>query len=690
MSLELKEYFANRVFKRGAAKLSPFWSILLVGSERGNPEQMEGDPQVAFKKIALSNHPSGPLDEDTDRILREGARTCRRWAVTMTTLAGSGHPAGSLSSMEMYLMVYAFSDVTPDNACGFDRDFVVVSHGHTSPGAYAALAWLGFFTPEEAVAHFRQVGSPFQGHVERELPGIDWGTGNLGQGLSAAVGFALAQKARDHDGHVYVLMGDGEQVKGQLAESRRIAVKEELSSVTALVDLNGIQISGSTKSVMAADIEALWSADGWKVLSCDGHDLQSLFDALQEARGSDRPTVILCRTLMGKGVSFMEGIADYHGKAAAGDLFLQAMTELGGNGQWMEELRELRKASRPEGRHLTSYPIYLEMGEPRTYGPEKKTDNRSAFGAALADVGGLNCGVPGRTPLLVFDCDLAGSVKVDAFASRCPQTFIETGIQEHATATVAGAASTAGVISLWADFGVFGLAEAYNQQRLNDINGTNLKLALTHVGLDVGEDGKTHQCIDYIGLLRNTFGWKLIVPADPNQTDRATRWALTNWGNICLSMGRSKLPVLTDEDGNPLFAGDYRFRYGAIDVVRHGKDVTLLACGHMVHRALQARELLAQEGLSARVCHAATPLHIDDGDLLAAAETGAVVTVEDHNVNSGLGSIVATRLLQLGRPVAFRSLGVTRYGDSGPSDEVFTAMGLSDAHIARAVLDLLR
>ena len=650
---------------------------------------MEGDPQVAFKKIALSTHPAGPLGETTLQILRDGATTCRRWAVTMTTLAGSGHPAGSLSSLDMCLMAYSVADLTPDNSSGLDRDYVVISHGHTSPGTYACLAWLGFFDPEEAVAHFRQAGSPYQGHVERELPGVDWGTGNLGQGLSAAVGLALAQRARGHEGRVFTLMGDGEQVKGQHAEARRIAVKEGLSSLTALIDMNGIQISGTTESVMAADVEALWRVDGWQVLHCDGHDFQVLFDALCEARESDRPTVILCRTVMGKGVSFMEGIADYHGKAATGELYLQAMAELGGDGHDLEALRQRRKEARPCGRRLTNYPIYLETGEPREYGADKSTDNRSAFGTALTDVGRLNCGVAGRTPLLVFDCDLAGSVKVDGFAAACPQFFVETGIQEHATATVAGAASAAGVVPLWAGFGVFGLSEAYNQQRLNDINGTNVKIALTHVGLDVGEDGKTHQAIDYIGLLRNTFGWKLVVPADPNQTDRATRWALSTWGNVALAMGRSKLPVVTDEEGNPFFAGPYRFRYGAIDVIRPGKDVTLLACGHMVHRALLAREILAGQGISARVCHAATPLHMDEADLLEAASTGALVTVEDHNVNSGLGAIAALRLMHLRCTPRVQALGVPCYGESGTADAVLAAMGLDVDSIARAVADLV-
>jgi transketolase len=224
----------------------------------------------------------------------------------MVSLADSGHPAGSLSSTEMYLAVYGVADLTPKNCSDVDRDYVSISHGHTSPGAYAALAEWGFFSSMDAVAHFRQCGSPFQGHVERDVPGIDWGSGNLGQGLSAGVGFALAQKARKNGRRTYVLMGDGGQTKGQSAEARRIAVKENLTNLTALVDWNNIQISGTLESVMPADIPALWRADGWNVLECDGHSFRELYAALRLGTSGDRPTVILCRTVMGRGVSFME------------------------------------------------------------------------------------------------------------------------------------------------------------------------------------------------------------------------------------------------------------------------------------------------------------------------------------------------------------------------------------------------
>lgn len=640
------------------------------------------------KTISLSGFPVEELDGQTTATLQEAARKCRAWAVTMPAVANSGHPAGSLSSMEMFLTAYAVADITPANCDGFDRDFLVVSHGHTSPGAYAALGYLGFIDPAQAMAHFRNAGSPFQGHVEREVPGVDWGTGNLGQGLSAGVGFALAQRARKHEGRVYVLMGDGEQVKGQNAEARRVAAKEGLA-LTVLVDYNHIQISGVIEDIMPSKIRELWEADGWNVLDCDGHDIQALYAAARAASESSLPTVILCHTVMGKGVSFMEGIPDYHGKAATGELYQQAMAELGAEPTLLEEALKTRKEELPRGREIPRYTLSVDPGKPRTYHADKKTDNRSAFGNALADVGAANYGNGDRTPILAFDCDLAGSVKLDAFQKACPDWFIQMGIQEHATATVSGAASAAGVVGIWADFGVFGLAEAYNQQRLNDINHANAKLALTHVGLDVGEDGMTHQNIDYVGLLRNTYGWKLVMAADPNQTDRATRWALSSWGNTCLAMGRSKLPTITDEEGKPFFGEKYTFRYGALDFLREGTDVTLLAMGHMAYRAIEAREILAKQGISARVVHASSPLAIDTEELIRAVSTGAVVTYEDHNVNSGLGSIVAATLMEKGVSVRFKALGVTRYGDSGRSDDVMARMGLSPEDLAAAASTLL-
>ncbi len=235
------------------------------------------------------------------------------------------------------------------------------------------------------------------------------------------------------------------------------------------------------------------------------------------------PVCIAARTVIGKGVPFMEGKAEYHGKALNRKEMAEAAAALGIEDR-TDYYRERRKGVwewRPEAESPEAAAI--ETGVPFTYADEDKIDNRTAFGKALKDIGEKN--IPLGRPVCALDCDLASSVKSAEFARAFPDHFFQGGVQEHNTATVGGALSTMGILTFFADFGAFGMDETYNQQRLNDINRTNLKLVLTHLGLDVGEDGKTHQCIDYIGLARNLYRFKPIVPADPNQTDRVVRYA---------------------------------------------------------------------------------------------------------------------------------------------------------------------
>lgn len=635
----------------------------------------------------LNGFPAEKLNDDQLSALKTAAADARVSAVTMVAAAKSGHPAGAFSSMEMFMTVFGVArNLTAPQSDPGERDFVVVSHGHTSAGAYAALAAWGFVDRDEVRAHFRHCHSAFQGHVTREVPGIDWGTGNLGQGLSAGVGFALAQRARGHQGRAYVLMGDGGQPKGQLAEARRVAVKEKLTNVVALVDWNNIQINGDRETVMPCNLKAIWEADGWEAVECDGHSFPALYEALRTAGQRGKPTVLLCHTVMGKDGGPMEGIPDYHGKAPSPEVYAQVVKGLGGDPEVLTRAQEARK-SEPEykGRPVPLPPMpSLDLGTPRTYEGPKASDNRGAFGKALADIGALNYKKPDRTPILVFDCDLAPSVMTGGFRDACPENYVQCGIQEHNTATASGAAASTGVVSVWADFGVFGIDEVYNQQRLNDINHAGNKTVLTHVGLDVGEDGKTHQCIDYVGLVRNMFGWKLVVPIDPNQTDRATRWMLATPGCICLAVGRSKLNTVTGPDGKPLFAGDYKFEYGKAVKLRQGRDGSIFALGAMAQTALEAAELLAKEGVNVTVWGVACPLEVDLEALKEAAQ-GPILTVEDHHADTGMGAIMALTAAREGLKLGkFRTLGVSRYGTSGSSADVYADMGLSASGIAAA------
>lgn len=620
-------------------------------------------------------------------------RDCRRDIIQMTYLANSGHPGGSMSSLDFYLILYAHANIDPASPWGQGRDRIVVSHGHTSPGVYSVLARLGFFPPDEVIPTFRRTCNVFEGHIEREVPGVEWTTGNLGQGLSAACGMALAHRLKNIDAQVFVPMGDGEQQKGQISEARRFVTKFGLNGVTAIVDRNRLQIGGETEDIMPQQIAEGWAADGWKVVEVDGHAPQAIYTALRNAvRDQDAPHVIIANTIMGKGVSFMEDIPDFHGRATNDDEYQLAAKESGEDPAlwditpWRERVANPPASSVPE---LPSRYPELLPAEPRTYTAEKKSDNRGAFGNALADVAQAN-GSAGAPPIAVFDCDLEGSVKTTAFRKSFPNNFFESGIQEHSTATTAGALSVEGIVSVFADFGVFGICETYNQHRLTDINHGHVKVVCTHVGLDVGEDGKTHQCIDYVGVLRNLFHMELIVPADPNQTDRATRYMLTQPGMMMLAMGRSKIPTICTEDGTPFFGGDYRFEPGKIDWIRSGEGGAVVAMGTPTGRALEAVESLRADGADLALGHLATPNEIHESALDKLAQQPFLVTVEDHSVRTGLGACLAAALFERGHVMPHLRLGVERYCPSGSAEAVYASQGLDAKGIAESVATFAR
>lgn len=635
----------------------------------------------------------GDADREALAALR---RRCAGDICRATCLARCGHPGGSLSTLDMLLMAYATGRLDPEQPRAPQRDRVIVSHGHISPGVYSVLAAAGYIDRREMLLKFRLAGSAFSGHVETGVPGVEWNTGNLGQGLSAGCGSALAAKLRGEDWRTLVLMGDGEQQKGQLSEARRFAVKFGLTRLIAFVDYNKLQIGGPIEGIMPQDIAADWRAAGWNVIEVDGHDHDALYHAWRRCYLGDvpldAPSVLLARTIMGKGVSFMEDKHGYHGKAPSEDECRTALAEL----DEPDDLAELRAARDALGHLLVrdfeeaaALPVELDTGTPRTYGADEVVDCRSGYGNALEDLATVNNG-DGAGPVLGISCDLEGSVKMGGLHKASPKSFIESGIQEHHAATLSGRLSWEGFVPFFSTFGVFAVAEGYNQQRLNDINHTNVKLVSTHCGIDVGEDGPTHQSIDWISVMSGPFGFDIWSPADANQCDRMIRAAARRHGNVFVAMGRSKMPIITTESGEPLFAGDYQFRRGRADVVREGTEAVIACFGPTVQIALQAREQLAAEGRSVGILNFASLKPIDAEAIARAAGTGAIISVEDHNVNCGLGAAIARVLGEKGLACRLRRLGVSFYGSSGAPDALFEEQGMSPAGVATAVRSLLQ
>ena len=254
----------------------------------------------------------------------------RRDVVDMIYAAGSGHPGGSFSEMEILAVLYFLvMRHDPNDPAWPDRDRFVLSKGHACPGLYAVLARCGYF-PREWLPTFRSIGSKLQGHAHTMTPGVEMNSGSLGQGLSFAVGAALAARLDRRASRIYALLGDGECDEGQVWEAAMAASHYKLGNLTAFIDRNGIQNDRFTSEVM--DLEPLaskWRAFGWRVIEIDGHDLAQIVGAASRARRTrGRPTAIVARTVKGKGVTFMENNPDFHGRAPNDDEYRRAMAEL--------------------------------------------------------------------------------------------------------------------------------------------------------------------------------------------------------------------------------------------------------------------------------------------------------------------------------------------------------------------------
>lgn len=262
--------------------------------------------------------------------LKERARILRKHVIEMTAEAGSGHPGGSLSAADVIAVLYFYQmKHNPKKPEWSERDRFILSKGHAAPVLYAALAESGYF-PVRELKYLRKTGSMLQGHPDRvKIPGVEISTGSLGQGLSAAVGMALVGKMDKKKWRVYCMIGDGECQEGQIWEAAMSAAHYKLDNLTVILDRNKLQIDGHTEEVMSIEpIDEKWKAFGWHVTRIDGHNIKQIIDALNAERPKGKPYMIIADTTKGKGVSFMEGNVDFHGKAPTKEEASKALEEL--------------------------------------------------------------------------------------------------------------------------------------------------------------------------------------------------------------------------------------------------------------------------------------------------------------------------------------------------------------------------
>jgi transketolase len=664
---------------------------------------------------------TAPIEQRGPRLsveeLCQAAAEMRALDIIDIFAAGSGHPGGTLSIMDVAAALYLrVLNHDPKNPSWPERDRVFWSTGHKAPALYIALGKAGYF-PVEDTALLRQLGSGFEGHPNwLKLPGVEVSSGSLGQGLSIAVGNALAGKLLDKSYRVYCLMGDGEQQEGNIWEAAMAASHYHLDNLCAVVDKNELQIDGLVREVMNIDpLAEKYAAFNWNVLEIDGHDLKQIVDAFESARGTPaRPSVIIAHTVKGKGVKLMENQAGWHGVAPNREQFEKAMVDLETPAVPRERVESLlakaaESSERAARKAKDSVPKFA-----RDYwwnaGSAMKVDmdpTRMGFGRGLE--------AAGADPRVVtIHADISGSIRITDFEAKHPERknrVFSVGIAEQNMMGVAAGLSKEGLIPVTGTYGVFASGRCWDQIRTTICySNLNVKIAGAHGGISVGPDGATHQALEEISLTAILPNMHVVVPCDSLETERATIYCLLELvGPAYIRFAREATPVVTTPQTPFKFgvANIIRYRgaqprfleafqtFLSTDYAGEGEDVSIVACGPMVPEAMRAAWLLKEEyGLETRVVDLHTVKPLDVAALVQAAEqTRCIVTGEEHQVG-GFGNIVAGAVLRERKnfelPLLFDMVGVQdRFGISGKPWELVQWFGLSAEHLAERVLRLL-
>ncbi len=595
-------------------------------------------------------------------------------SIRATSEAGSGHPTTCLSAAEIVAaLFFAEMRFVPDDPQHPEADRFVLSKGHAAPLLYAAWAAAGAF-PRDRVLALRTIASDLEGHPTPRLPFVDVATGSLGQGLAAGVGIALNARRIGSDYRTYVLVGDGETAEGAVWEAAAVAAHHKLDNLCAVTDLNGYGQSCRTQWDRDADAYLTrWRAFGWHAVAVDGHDLAAILTALSEARRTaGRPTMIVARTLKGKGVTIFEGKDGWHGKPLKkGAETDRALAELEARRVRTDDPAPVIPAP---ARRRTEGPLpdFVKAAPAPAYAAGDQVATREAYGAALVALGALDPRV------VALDADVKNSTFSEKFEQAWPDRFYQMFIAEQVMIGAAMGLASRGAIPFPSSFACF-LERASDFIRMAGISGSNVKLAGSHAGVSIGEDGPSQMALEDLAMMRAVPNCTVLYPCDAMSAARLVATAAATPGPVYLRTTRPKTPVI--------YAADETFAVGGSKVLRRSSDdvVTVVAAGITVFEALKACDELARDGVRIRVIDAYSVQPIDrDGMVAAGAATGGrLITVEDHYAHGGLGDAVSEAVWDRGFRV--RRLAVREIPRSGPPDVLLDRYGISAGAIVRAV-----
>ena len=664
------------------------------------------------------------IDSGTGKIIRdysieelvESANLMRGYDLVALCAAGSGHAGGTLSIMDITAALYLkIANHDPGNPDWPDRDRIVWSGGHKAPSLYLGLAFAGFCERRDVML-LRKLGSAFQGHPHwLKLPGVEVSTGSLGQGLSLAVGIALAGRLNQKNYRTFCNMGDGEQQEGQVWEAAMEAAHYKLENLVAIVDCNRLQIDGPVAEVMNIDpLEEKYRSFGWETVRIDGHDMNQIVDALTAKKeSSGRPLLLLAETVKGKGVSFMENVAGWHGKTPNHEEMIQG-------------LRELKLADQVPYASLLDHAEKYQQRATRALDeklPRFSRDywwnrlvvmnaqmepTRKGFGQALAEHGD-------DERIVCLGLDISGSITISEFYAGKPERkkrWISMGIAEQSATSVAAGLAKEGKLPVFGTYATFAAARNLDQIRTSICYGNfNVMIAGAHGGVSVGPDGATHQALEDLFAMCGLPNMSVVVPCDAIETKKATSYLLLQHaGPKYIRFAREATPVVTKAETPFVFgkANVIRLRHTDVNFANafetrlaseyenESEDLTIIACGPMVPEAMRAAFILQQEfGWETRVVNMHTLKPIDkDAVIRAAKETGLIVTAEEHQIGAlawRVSGVITGSPELYGSHVLTGAVGVhDRFGESGAPWELIKEFEVSAEHIAEKAVGLMK
>jgi len=596
-------------------------------------------------------------------------------SIRSTTQAGSGHPTSCMSAAEIVAaLFFAEMRFDPHDPQNPEADRFVLSKGHAAPILYAAWSAAGAF-PREDLLNLRKFTSDLEGHPTPRLPFVDVTTGSLGQGLCAAVGIALNARRIQSAYRTYVVLGDGESAEGSVWEAADVAANLKLDNLCGITDVNRFGQSRATQ--WGHDMQAFaarWHAFGWHAIVVDGHDLAAILAALAEARRTTgRPTMILARTLKGKGVPLCEDKDGWHGKPLKkGKEADDAIAVL--ESQYVQTSDPAPVIPPPPARRPAATPPdpRSAMAAP-AYKAGETVATREAYGAGLVALGAVDPRV------VALDADVKNSTFSDKFEKAFPDRFYEAFIAEQTMLGVAMGLASRGAIPFPSTFACF-LERAADFIRLTGISHLSVKMAGSHCGVSIGEDGPSQMALEDLAMMRGVPNCTVLYPSDAVSAERLVGVAASTPGPAYIRTSRPKTPIL--------YSVDETFSVGGSKTLRQSADdkVTVVAAGITVFEALKAYDVLSREGIAIRIIDAYSIQPIDRDTLVAAGRVtgGRLITVEDHYAHGGLGDAVSEAVWDQAYRV--RRLAVREIPRSGTPEELVDYYGIS----ARAIVDAVR